>query len=102
MYAGRMVEEAPVRELFARPLHPYTRGLLDSMPRLNPPGGDGNSRLCEIPGTTPAHDEAIPGCAFAPRCPRATARCGREAPALEEVGAGRRVACFEWKELAAA
>src|SRR5213075_3504007 len=69
MYAGRKVEEATVGELFARPLHPYTRGLMNSIPRR------AAARLQEIPGMVPALSNLPPGCAFAPRCPQATANC---------------------------
>ncbi|MBM3628804.1 MAG: ABC transporter ATP-binding protein [Alphaproteobacteria bacterium] len=96
MYAGRKVEEAPVEELFARPLHPYTRGLLGSMPRLGASlQGDTPERLSEIAGVVPSLREPIPGCAFAPRCALATDRCRQSAPALEEMGPRHVVACFE-------
>ncbi len=101
MYAGRKVEEAPVEELFARPLHPYTKGLLGSIPRLaEAAGGNGRKRLVEIPGMVPSLKEAMPGCLFAPRCPHATARCAAEYPPLEEQAAGHWVACWEWERLA--
>ena len=73
MYAGRKVEEAAVGELFARPLHPYTRGLLNSIPRCE--RGRTAARLQEIPGMVPALSNLPPGCAFAPRCPQASAKC---------------------------
>jgi peptide/nickel transport system ATP-binding protein len=96
MYAGRKVEEAPVEELFARPLHPYTRGLLGSMPRLGASAqGNTPERLSEIAGVVPSLREPIPGCAFAPRCTLATERCRAAAPALEEMGPRHVVACFE-------
>jgi peptide/nickel transport system ATP-binding protein len=102
MYAGRKVEEAPVDALFARPLHPYTKGLLGSIPRLAEAAeGSARKRLAEIPGVVPSLKEAIPGCVFAPRCPYATARCGAEYPPLEERSAGHWVACWEWERLAA-
>ncbi|HET9578365.1 MAG TPA: ABC transporter ATP-binding protein [Usitatibacter sp.] len=90
MYAGRKVEEAPVAELFARPRHPYTRGLLDSMPKLGLRG----RRLTEIPGTVPSLMEPIPGCTFAPRCPFATQQCREEYPPLEEKSPGHTAACW--------
>jgi peptide/nickel transport system ATP-binding protein len=103
MYAGRKVEEAPVEELFRRPLHPYTSGLLASVPRLGSTVADtSHRRLSEIPGLVPSLREEIRGCAFAPRCPFATERCRRETPALEAQGRGRLVACFEWQRAAAA
>jgi peptide/nickel transport system ATP-binding protein len=96
MYAGRKVEEAPVGELFARPLHPYTRGLLGSMPRLGASAqGDTPERLSEIAGVVPSLREPIPGCAFAPRCALATERCRASAPVLETMAPRHVVACFE-------
>jgi len=95
MYAGRKVEEAPVAELFARPRHPYTRGLLDSIPKLSAGKKTRTIRLSEIAGTVPSLAEPIIGCAFAPRCAYATARCRAEYPALEEKLPGHRVACWE-------
>jgi peptide/nickel transport system ATP-binding protein len=96
MYAGRKVEEAPVKELFRRPRHPYTVGLLKSVPHLGASRGRAMApRLAEIPGMVPSLREEIVGCAFAPRCPFVTERCRREAPALEMKGAGHIVACFE-------
>ncbi len=103
MYAGRKVEEAPVAALFARPLHPYTRGLLGSIPRLaQEAAGGGRKRLAEIPGMVPSLKEAVPGCLFAPRCPHATARCAAEYPPLEEKDGGHWVACWEAGRLAGA
>jgi peptide/nickel transport system ATP-binding protein len=97
MYAGRKVEEAPVLELFDRPLHPYTRGLMASIPRrrlgLAAPGAD--KRLSDIPGMVPSLLDVIPGCAFAPRCAFATPRCHAEAPPLVRRGPGHEVACWE-------
>jgi peptide/nickel transport system ATP-binding protein len=93
MYAGRIVEEAPVGELFDRPLHPYTQGLLGATPRLNA-GGVAPDRLVDIPGIVPPLDALPPGCAFAPRCPKAMDICRAERPALVPVGFDRRVACF--------
>jgi len=101
MYAGRKVEEASVADLFARPRHPYTRGLLDSIPKLRG-AGVGNAsergtrrRLAEIAGTVPSLSEPITGCAFAPRCHFATARCRAESPVLEEKAAAHFAACWE-------
>jgi len=93
MYAGRKVEEASVGDLFARPRHPYTRGLLDSMPKLRA-GGDDARRLAEIPGTVPSLMEPIVGCTFAPRCAFATERCRIEYPPLEEKAPGHVAACW--------
>ena len=107
MYAGRKVEEAPVAALFARPRHPYTRGLLNSVPRLAGSSKDSGTaaprkRLTEIPGTVPSMKEPIAGCVFAPRCALATARCRQEYPPLELTGAGHWVACWESDRIAAA
>jgi peptide/nickel transport system ATP-binding protein len=95
MYAGRKVEEAPVADLFACPRHPYTRGLLDSIPKLAARRGGVVTRLSEIAGTVPSLSEPIVGCAFAPRCSYATARCRSEYPPLEEKVPGHRAACWE-------
>jgi peptide/nickel transport system ATP-binding protein len=94
MYAGRMVEEAPVDELFAAPLHPYTRGLLASVPRLADDEGGAAVRLREIPGAVPSLIGRPPGCAFAPRCALADDRCRAAAPPYEERRPGHRVACW--------
>jgi len=96
MYAGRKVEEAPVDMLFARPRHPYTRGLMGSIPHLGSAAqADGpRKRLAEIPGIVPRLTEAIPGCAFAARCSFAQERCRREAPPLEEYVRGHFSACW--------
>jgi peptide/nickel transport system ATP-binding protein len=91
MYAGRKVEQASVAELFDRPLHPYTRALMASMPAMNATA----ARLTEIPGMVPAPNDRRGGCAFAPRCAHATERCRREAPELEVHSIGHEVACFE-------
>ena len=95
MYAGRKAEEATVAALFRRPLHPYTKGLLNSVPRLGATlGHQRPPRLAEIPGTVPSLREEIPGCAFAARCTFATDRCRREMPAFEEKEPGHFAACF--------
>ena len=102
MYAGRKVEEASVGELFARPLHPYTRGLLGSMPHLGKAAaGDGRTRLTEIPGVVPSLKEDMPGCLFAPRCAFAVDRCRRDVPPLEAHGPGHLAACWESTRLPA-
>ena len=102
MYAGRKVEEAPVAELFARPRHPYTRGLLDSVPKLGKGSSNGvATRLSEIAGTVPSLAEPIVGCAFAPRCAYATSHCRNEYPPLEEKAAGHRAACWESERMLA-
>jgi peptide/nickel transport system ATP-binding protein len=100
MYAGRKVEEAPVRDLFRRPRHPYTLGLLASVPRLGATlGREEVPRLAEIPGVVPSLREPIVGCAFAPRCAFAVARCRAEAPPLEEQAPEHFAACFESNRL---
>jgi peptide/nickel transport system ATP-binding protein len=95
MYAGRKVEEAPVSELFAVPRHPYTRGLLKSIPHLGQGSGGMRKRLQEIAGMVPSLREEITGCIFAPRCPHATDRCRAEYPPLEEKTSRHWVACWE-------
>ncbi len=95
MYAGHMAEEAPVGALFRRPLHPYTKGLLNSVPRLGASlDGEHPRRLAEIPGTVPSLKAAIPGCAFADRCIFASDICHRRMPAFEEKEPGHFAACF--------
>jgi len=97
MYAGRKVEEAAVGELFARPLHPYTRGLMASIPRLGLMRGAGidtPGRLQEIPGIVPPLTNLPPGCAFAPRCAFADERCRMQYPAYEEKRPGHWAACW--------
>ena len=92
MYAGRIVEEAPVGLLFSDPQHPYTLGLLGSIPRL---GSDGDERLTAIEGVVPNPYAPPPGCRFSPRCALADAQCRAEQPTLREVAPGHRAAC--WK-----
>jgi peptide/nickel transport system ATP-binding protein len=95
MYAGRKAEEARVGALFRRPLHPYTKGLLNSMPRLGASLDAVHAqRLAEIPGTVPSLKEAIPGCPFAARCGFATDICHRAMPGFEEKEPGHFAACF--------
>src|SRR5690242_3725585 len=94
MYAGRKVEEAPVQELFARPRHPYTRGLLKSVPRLTQASEPGRRRLAEISGVVPSLREELVGCAFAARCAHATSQCRAAYPPLEEKAPGHLVACW--------
>ena len=97
MYAGRKVEEATVGELFAKPLHPYTVGLMNSIPRLDLMRGQTdrtNERLQEIPGIVPPLFDLPPGCAFAPRCSRADEKCRSERPAYEEKQPGHWAACW--------
>ncbi|MGH7568379.1 MAG: ABC transporter ATP-binding protein [Gemmatimonadales bacterium] len=89
MYAGQVVESADTATLFARPLHPYTEGLLASIPRLDAP----RARLHSIPGQVPAATAWPAGCRFHPRCPYAWARCEQEEPPLLEAG-GQRARCW--------
>jgi peptide/nickel transport system ATP-binding protein len=96
MYAGRKVEEAPVGDLFASPLHPYTRGLMASIPKLGGVLDDQRHRLAEIPGMVPSLRGMPAGCSFAPRCSFATARCHTTFPPLETVRPGHAVACWNW------
>jgi oligopeptide transport system ATP-binding protein len=101
MYAGRIVETAPVHELYKRPAHPYTRGLLDSIPRLDQKGQE----LYAIKGLPPNLLKIPGGCAFNPRCPKAQDVCRTDVPALQPVAEqdgselpGRGSACHFWKE----
>jgi len=97
MYAGRKVEEAAVEDLFETPLHPYSQGLLASVPRLDlidGAGGGAADRLREIPGRVPSLIDLPPGCSFAPRCALADARCRAEVPRYEEQRPGHWAACW--------
>jgi peptide/nickel transport system ATP-binding protein len=89
MYAGRIVEEGSVDAVFAQPLHPYTRGLIGSIPRR----GRHGAPLTQIPGMPPSLAKLPPGCAFAPRCPRADTAC-TAAPAMTNHGGGRAARCW--------
>ena len=89
MYAGQVVEASTTRELFRAPRHPYTRGLLDSMPRL----GHKRARLAQIAGQPPNLGALPVGCRYAPRCPRAEERCRAEEPTLTSASDGRAVRC---------
>ena len=90
MYTGKIVEHADVYTLFERPLHPYTLGLIQSLPRMQA----GQERLYNIPGMVPDLMHLPRGCRFAPRCGRACARCHQEEPGLYDVGGGHLVRCF--------
>jgi oligopeptide transport system ATP-binding protein len=97
MYAGRIVESAPVHDIYKEPAHPYTRGLLDSIPRLDQKGQE----LYAIKGLPPNLMNIPPGCAFNPRCPMAQDVCRTDVPPLYEVNgedSGRRSACHFWRE----
>src|SRR5437763_3817315 len=103
MYAGRKAEEAPVRELFRRPLHPYTKGVLNSVPHLGASlAPERLPRLAEIRGTVPSLKEQLPGCPFAERCGFATDICRRDMPLFEEKEAGHYAACFHSDQVARA
>ena len=88
MYAGRLVEVAPIRDIITAPRHPYTRMLIESLPSLERKG-----ELRGIPGLAPVLRELPSGCAFHPRCPKAQARCRTEKPAMRAIGEGASVAC---------
>ena len=88
MYAGRLVEAAPIRDIITAPRHPYTRMLIESLPSLERKG-----ELRGIPGLAPVLRELPSGCAFHPRCPKAQARCRTEKPAMRAIGEGASVAC---------
>ncbi|MFE2425234.1 ABC transporter ATP-binding protein [Streptomyces sp. NPDC059373] len=94
MYAGRIVETAPVHEIYRRPAHPYTKGLLASIPRLDQKGQE----LYAIKGLPPNLLHIPPGCAFNPRCPMAQAVCRTDEPPLYDVSPTRASACHFWKE----
>ena len=94
MYSGKIVEEAPVVPMFEEPLHPYTIGLLSSIPKLGAKATGGKQRLSEIPGMVPSLNDLPQGCYFHPRCARAGEICQREEPELIEIDPGRSVACW--------
>jgi peptide/nickel transport system ATP-binding protein len=100
MYAGRKVEEASVEALFAAPKHPYTRGLMASIPTVPASGVAVQARLNEIPGTVPSLVRLPKGCAFAPRCKLAIKRCEAEYPPLIDWGGGHLAACWRAAEIA--
>ena len=94
MYAGEIVEEGPVAEVFARPRHPYTAALIASAPE------GVNARLSAVPGTVPPPHALPAGCTFAPRCGSAVEDCHAIKPAFVEVGPGRASRCLRWREVA--
>jgi oligopeptide/dipeptide ABC transporter ATP-binding protein len=98
MYAGKAVEEGHVRAIFAQPHMPYTRGLMNSIPRIDRIAAR-RKRLESIPGNVPNALRLPPGCAFHPRCGHADDRCGEVAPELEDAGAGHMVRCLRWRTL---
>lgn len=91
MYLGQVIEESDVDALFDSPRHPYTRGLLKSIPTIN---GDRSQKLHTIQGVVPALDNVPKGCRFAPRCPFATEKCLNEAPLLETLENGQKIRCW--------
>jgi peptide/nickel transport system ATP-binding protein len=92
MYAGKVVEEAPVDKLFADPLHPYTQGLIRSIPRIDLAAAH-KQKLEAIRGTVPSLLDPAPGCRFAPRCKFARDECVAATPPLREIRTGHKVAC---------
>ena len=92
MYAGRIVESGTAADIYHRPVHPYTLGLLRSVPRMDRPRGN---RLIPIDGQPPDLTREIQGCAYRPRCSFAVERCAKEAPQIEDVAPGHASACFE-------
>ena len=98
MYAGKKVEEADVETLFAHPRHPYTRGLMASIPAVPSAGAKADARLVEIPGMVPSLTRLPKGCAFAPRCGLAIARCHEEYPPLQIFGTDHLAACWRAAE----
>src|SRR5512136_439000 len=97
LYGGELVEDAAVADLFRQPLHPYTRGLLDCVPRVGQNKRQG--QLQPIAGVIPPLDDLPAGCVFAPRCPLAIALCTQQRPTLDAPVAGRRVRCHRWPEI---
>ena len=94
MYAGKIVEEAPVIPMFEEPLHPYTIGLLNSIPKLGSKATVGKQRLSEIHGMVPSLNDLPQGCSFHPRCACARSVCRADEPDIVEISPGRRVACW--------
>jgi len=94
MYAGQVVETADTDTLFKSAFHPYSRGLMRSIPRLGSRAGGARRRLVEIPGTVPSLLEMVPGCRFAGRCPEVFERCRSERPVLETIADGHQVRCW--------
>jgi peptide/nickel transport system ATP-binding protein len=92
MYAGKVIEEAPVEQLFANPRHPYTQGLIRSIPRIDT-AATRKERLEAIPGVVPNLLNPPPGCRFAPRCRYAMPKCREAVPPLFNLGHGHKVAC---------
>ena len=96
MYLGEVVEEGDVHSLFENPLHPYTKGLIDSIPQLY---GDRNKKLSIIKGMVPSLNNIPRGCRFAPRCPFADSKCINEKPELETLENNKRIMCWHYKKI---
>jgi len=94
MYAGQVMEVATVRDLFDTPLHPYTKGLLDSIPKMGRRAAGRMGRLHEIKGMVPSFFQRTRGCKFSERCPEVFDRCKRDQPPLAPVHDQRRVRCW--------
>ena len=94
MYAGKIVEEAKTKTLFEDPQHPYTKGLLKSIPRLGDKFRTGKHRLAEIPGVVPSLYDLPPGCKFSTRCPSVMDICREREPELKEIGEGHYCSCW--------
>ena len=92
MYTGHIVEQAPVKELFESPKHPYTRGLLNAIPKITRE----RNPLETIEGMVPNPTERIEGCSFSPRCPYATDQCRKAGPPMAELSDGRLVRCWQY------
>jgi oligopeptide/dipeptide ABC transporter ATP-binding protein len=101
MYLGRVIESGPVDEVFGSPRHPYTRLLLESVPRLDPDDARAQvAAAADVPaGETPAALDRPSGCAFRTRCPEARPLCAERRPEPESAGDSREVACLRWREI---
>ena len=99
MYAGKIIETATAKSLYANPKHPYTLGLLKSVPRLDQ---ERKSKLIPIEGVPPDLINMPPGCSFYPRCTYRVDKCAQETPPLFDVEEKHRVACWEWQKVGAA
>jgi len=95
MYSGKVMEESQANELFEKPLHPYTRGLIESVKSIE----ENSDRIASIPGMVPLPGEVIAGCVFCERCPFATDICSQQEPTIEVTDDGRRVSCWNYKNL---
>jgi peptide/nickel transport system ATP-binding protein/oligopeptide transport system ATP-binding protein len=100
MYAGKVLEQGDVVEIFHRPKHPYTRSLLASLPRLESRTAGQRHRLAAIPGSVPSPRDLPPGCPFAPRCAHREDACDAAMPELEECGPTHHTRCLRWRNLA--